>query len=304
MARYAQRALPPVPPPYLPPGRVATLAGRGEVFYRHHEGGRSGEPTVVLLHGWTATADLQWFTAYEQLGARYPFLAIDHRGHGRGLRSEQRFTLEGAADDAAALCEHLGLRDVILVGYSMGGPIAMLTAHRHPDLAAGIVCMATALEWRDSVTDRAQWFGLFFLDILLRSRFSRHGNRFGFERLARGRPEVEPYVGWLLAESRRGDPAALVEAGRALSLHDARAWAAELRRIPATVVYTTMDQLVKVDKQAALGAALDAEFLYLAGDHFVSVARPRAFSDATRAAVDRVAARVSVARQARASAVA
>ena len=53
-------------------------------------------------------------------------MAIDHRGHGRGLRTLQRFRLEDAADDAAALCELLGLKDVILVGYSMGGPIALL----------------------------------------------------------------------------------------------------------------------------------------------------------------------------------
>src|SRR4029079_12078027 len=128
MARSRERALPPIPPPYLPPARVSLLPGRGEVFYRHHEGGQPGEPTVVLLHGWTATADLQWFTAYEELGARYSYVAIDHRGHGRGLRSLQKFRLEDAADDAAALCELLGLKDVILAGYPMGGPIAFPAA--------------------------------------------------------------------------------------------------------------------------------------------------------------------------------
>jgi 3-oxoadipate enol-lactonase len=303
MARHPDRELPPLPPPFLPPGRVAVLPERGEIFYRHHEGGRPGEPTVVLLHGWTATADIQWFTAYEELGRRYPFVAVDHRGHGRGMRTEQRFSLEDAADDVAGLCEHLGLRDVILVGYSMGGPIAMHVAHRHPELAAGIVCIATAMEWRETVWDRAQWFALFWLEIFLRSRMSRHGNRIGLRRLARGKPEVEPYVAWLAAETRRGDPASLTEAGRALSAHDARAWAPTIR-IPATVVYTTHDQLVKTEKQAELGAALDAEFLYLAGDHFVNVARPQAFSEATRRAVDGVVARISVARPARPTAVA
>jgi pimeloyl-ACP methyl ester carboxylesterase len=279
------------------------LPGRGEIFYRHHEGGRPGEPTVVLLHGWTATADVQWFTAYEELGARYPFVAVDHRGHGRGLRTEQPFTLEDAADDVAALCEHLGLHDVVLVGYSMGGPIAMHTAHRHPDLAAGLVCIATALEWRETFRDRAQWFALFWLVIFLRSRMSRDGIRAGLRRLARGNPALEPFIPWLAAETRRGDPASLTEAGRALSQHDARPCAPAIR-IPATVVYTTDDQLVKVEKQAELGAALDAEFLYLAGDHFVNLARPQAFSHAVRTAVDGVAARVSAARPARSSAVA
>ena len=86
------------------------MPGRGEIFYRHHTGGEAGAPTLLLLHGWTASADLQWFTAYQALGERYPFVAIDVRGHGRGLRSEVPFTLEDAADDAAALVRHLGRR--------------------------------------------------------------------------------------------------------------------------------------------------------------------------------------------------
>ena len=77
-------------PPGLPEGSIALLPGRGEVFYRHHRGDPS-LPTLLLLHGWTASADLQWFTAYEQLAERYSFVAVDHRGHGRGLRSDEPF---------------------------------------------------------------------------------------------------------------------------------------------------------------------------------------------------------------------
>ena len=83
-------------------------------------------PTVVLLHGWTASSDLQFFTAYEALAARCSFVGIDHRGHGRGLRSPTAFTLEDVADDAAAVLRHLGDTNVVAIGYSMGGPISML----------------------------------------------------------------------------------------------------------------------------------------------------------------------------------
>ena len=108
-------------------------------------------PTLLLLHGWTASADLQFFTAYETLAEAYSFVAVDHRGHGRGIRNAREpFRLEDAADDAAALVEALGLGPVILVGYSMGGPISMLFWRRHPELVAGMVLEATALEWRES----------------------------------------------------------------------------------------------------------------------------------------------------------
>lgn len=99
--------------PWLPPGNTAVLDGRGEVFYRHHRHADPSAPTLLLLHGWTASADLQFFTAYEELAADFSFVAIDHRGHGRGMRSAAKFQLEDAADDAAALIEHLGVGPVL-----------------------------------------------------------------------------------------------------------------------------------------------------------------------------------------------
>ena len=70
----------------LPPGRRVDLPGRGTTFVRELPG-PPGAPVVVLLHGWTVSADLNWFACYEALGRRYRVLAIDHRGHGRGLRA-------------------------------------------------------------------------------------------------------------------------------------------------------------------------------------------------------------------------
>ena len=78
------------------------IEGRGELFVRLHRHPDPAAPTVLLLHGWTASSDLQFFTAYEALAERCTFVGIDHRGHGRGLRSPDAFTLEDAADDAAA----------------------------------------------------------------------------------------------------------------------------------------------------------------------------------------------------------
>ncbi len=101
----------------------------------------------------------QFFTAYEELAAKYSFVALDHRGHGRGLRAH--FTLEDAADDAAALVEQLGVGPVVLVGYSMGGPISLHLADRHRSGSSPGWCVqATALEWRATRADRLQWKAL------------------------------------------------------------------------------------------------------------------------------------------------
>ena len=100
--------------PWLPPGRTAVLGDRGEFFYRHFQHGDPNAPTVLLLHGWTASGDLQFFTAYEALAEMCSFVAIDHRGHGRSVRFPGRFELQDAADDAAALLVHLGAPPVIV----------------------------------------------------------------------------------------------------------------------------------------------------------------------------------------------
>ncbi|MEZ5215284.1 MAG: alpha/beta fold hydrolase [Ilumatobacteraceae bacterium] len=123
------------PIPELPEGRTRCLPGRGEMFFRRSQGGRVGDPTVLLLHGWTASADTQFFSAYPALVSRYSFVAPDHRGHGRGMRA--RFTLEDVADDAAALVRSLGVGPVVTVGFSMGGPISMLSPTVTPTSSPG-----------------------------------------------------------------------------------------------------------------------------------------------------------------------
>src|SRR5690606_10345595 len=87
------------PIPWLPEGRTKALPGRSEVFFRQHHNDAPDAPTVLLLHGWTASADLQFFTSYPALAEMCSFVAPDHRGHGRGARPTEPFELEDAADD-------------------------------------------------------------------------------------------------------------------------------------------------------------------------------------------------------------
>jgi non-heme chloroperoxidase len=87
------------------------------IFYKHWGTG----PTVVFSHGWPLNADA-WDAQMLFLGQRgYRVVAHDRRGHGR---SEQTWTgneYDTFADDLAELLEKLDLKDVTLVGHSMGG---------------------------------------------------------------------------------------------------------------------------------------------------------------------------------------
>ena len=286
-SRYRKRVspLPTGPPigPSLPPGYIVVLPGRGETFARVNVGSDQGRPTLFLLHGWTATADLQWCTAYEALGV-YNFVAIDHRGHGRGIRSEEPLTFEAAADDAAATLRALGHGPVIAVGYSMGGPIAMQLCRRHPDLVRGLVLVATALEWRAKRWERLHWRTMPVVEGFFRSRFALRYARRVLAFTLDDDGEVGTWASWMMAELRRGDPRALREVGDALARHDARPWARELG-VPSAVLVTADDRWVWPRKQRALAKALGADVVEVRGDHLTFLSHPDDFADALAKAI-------------------
>lgn len=280
-------ALAPVPP-WLPPGQVINLPGRGEVFVRD-SGGTAADPAVLLLHGWTASADLNFFPVYAELAKSYRVIALDLRGHGRGMRSTEPFSLEDCADDAAALLDQLGAEHVIAVGYSMGGPVGLLLARRHPGTVGALVMQATALEWRRTARERMIWRLLSVLELSLRL-----GSGAGFvERALRQAieeaPELDVYRPWLAAEFRRGLARELADAGRALSRYDAQPWAGQLG-LPAAMLITTRDRLVRPSKQRELAEALHARVIEIDADHDLPLVKGDEYARLTKLAVDTAAA--------------
>ena len=297
----------PVPPEGLPPARIVNVPGHGEMLVRESAPASTPNvhgrpvPTIALLHGWTASADLNWFRAYPTLAARWHVVAMDHRGHGRGIRSEDRFTLEAAADDVAALLRTIGASSAsrraspavpaVLVGYSMGGPIALLAAHRHPDVVRGLVLQATALEWRATRRERIVWKTMAAVEYLFRLGRPRGIVEHALRDMVKRAPDLEPLVPWLKAELRRGDPEALADAGRALGNYDFRSHASGID-VPAAVVVTTKDRLVRPRKQRQLAAALPTVRTYeLPGDHDAAAVLGDAFARVTAQAVEWVLAR-------------
>jgi 3-oxoadipate enol-lactonase len=259
-------------PAGLPPGQILPVPGRGEFFVR--DSGGPGVP-LMLLHGWMFAADLNWHPSYGPLAAAgYRVIAIDHRGHGRGLRTPAPFRLEDCAADAAAVVGELDCGPVIAVGYSMGGPIAALMARDHPERVRGAVFCATASNWRQPLM-RAIWramgivrlsLGLFDLQVW-RSALRRWGAPDG------------PYTTWLASELSRGNARDLAEAGRELGRYDGRPWLGRLTA-PSAVVVTTRDAAVPPREQRLLAALLGAPMFEVASDHLAVARAPDAFNRA------------------------
>lgn len=270
-------------PPLLP-GRIVHLPGRGEIFVRHHIHRDPAAPTVLLLHGWTASSDLQFFTAYEDLARDFSVVGVDHRGHGRGLRPNRPFSLEDCADDAADVVRALGISSVTTVGYSMGGPISLLVWKRHPELVDAMVLQATALEWSGTRGERNRWRVGRVIGPVIRQISTPRLMRFGLRRAIPRGHELSRFVPWIVGEIRRNDQWMVSEAGRAISHFDARPFAGDVD-VPTAFVLTTRDRLVPPRKQQALAEAVKATVVHLDGDHLAPMQMPREFSAATRRAV-------------------
>jgi len=274
----------PLPPPDLPPGRVVAVPGVGELFVRDTgaredqrpdastaspppSGAPAPDPTILLLHGWMLPADATWFPSYGPLSRYGRVLAVDHRGHGRGLRPSAPFRLADAADDVAALLRHLDAGPVVVVGFSMGGPIAQLLWQRHRDLVRGLVLVATSATFNTTWRDRWTWRSMGLLQLVLRivprlwwERLLGRAAQFGPSRirrvLRRGVPEeVRRLLPWFVSELDRASAEDVAEAGRELSRFDAREWIADID-VPVAVLVTQEDALVPSRNQRDLAARI------------------------------------------------
>jgi pimeloyl-ACP methyl ester carboxylesterase len=268
---------PPVPPFEPPPARTLSVPSVGELFLR--DTGGDG-PVVMLLHGWTASADLNWWGTYGDLQqAGYRVLAIDHRGHGRGLRTYEPFSLAACASDAAAALEVLGAAPAVVVGYSMGGAIAQLLARDHPAAVSGLVLSGTAQHWQDRRL-RHYWrtMGPLSLALAVAPRASwRWGLRYAGLRESR-------WTAWVLAELMRHSATDIAEAGRELGRFDSRPWLSGLE-VPCAVVLTSGDHAVPPSKQRELATALNAPIFEAPIDHIEITKRAEAYNPALLEAI-------------------
>jgi 3-oxoadipate enol-lactonase len=283
------------PIPDLPTGHPIDLPGRGRSWVYDSDaegapmGAESDRPTLVLLHGWTSTAALNWCRCFGPLSRQSRVIALDQRGHGLGIRSRRPFRLEDCADDAATLVEQLDLGAVIPVGYSMGGPIAQLFWQRHPDLVKGLVLCATAGRFagRPELNGPVGTLG-YGLGLAL-SGLPANLLRPGYGAIVRNRANEQGVAPWAIREWERNDPAALIQAGFALGRFDSTAWTASID-VPTSVIVTTLDVTVGPARQWRLAQSIPGAIAFpVAGTHRACVDQAVLFVPALVAACQAVA---------------
>lgn len=216
---------------------------------------------------------------------------MDHRGHGRGIRSRRRFRLADCADDAAALINVLGTGPVIAVGYSMGGPVAQLLWHRHPDRVAGLVLCATTRSFATGAHEKLGFLAMGGASFA--ARLTPGVARKAVARRVLGsRAEDCTLESWIQQEMQRSDWTAVLEAGDALGRFDSRGWIGDVDK-PTAVVATMRDGMVAPARQLALARSIPGATVHpVEGDHTSCVTDPGRFVPVLLAACASVASRL------------
>jgi len=103
----------------------------------------TGTPLVVL-NGFAATKDDWDPTFLAHLASEYELVVLDSRGMGESSDDGGDFTIEDLAEDVASLIQEIGLGRPAVLGWSMGGYVALALALRHPDLVERLVLLSTS----------------------------------------------------------------------------------------------------------------------------------------------------------------
>jgi pimeloyl-ACP methyl ester carboxylesterase len=101
-----------------------------------------GEPALVFLHGWCGER-AYWKHQADTFAADHRVVTLDQAGHGESGKDRKSWSASGLAADVEAVVKALGLKRVILVGHSMGGPVALLAAKRMPGRVVAVIGVYT-----------------------------------------------------------------------------------------------------------------------------------------------------------------
>jgi pimeloyl-ACP methyl ester carboxylesterase len=134
------------------------------MYYEVHGEG-DGAP-LLLLHGGLFDIDLQFGALLPGLSAGRQVVAADFQGHGRTNDLERPLSSAALADDVVGLLRHLGLAQVDVFGFSVGGAVALELAVRHPGLVRRLVVSSASFAPEGMRPENAEAVGAMTVDMI------------------------------------------------------------------------------------------------------------------------------------------
>jgi 3-oxoadipate enol-lactonase len=229
------------------------FVGDSEFFVR--EAGSPDAPPLLLVHGWGDHSLVVWWKFIAKLASRYRVILPDGRNTGKSDHLRGRFEIADLADDLAGIMTALGIDRADVVGYSMGGLVALELAHRHPRRVEKLVLAGTSPGPTRSTIERVVGGAVVVtvraLDRLSRSEVSRARTAY-LENVGAILPK---HVRWAYWQHQNRDADLYWMAGSAVNRFDARGWVGRLRQ-PTLVIINTEDQLMFPEVQYELASLL------------------------------------------------
>jgi pimeloyl-ACP methyl ester carboxylesterase len=121
--------------------KVATVASADGSSIAYGVRGQ-GERTIVFIHCWTCNQEF-WRPQIEHFAGNYRVAWLDLAGHGLSDSNRREYTMAAFGQDVAAVVNEIGAKNVVLVGHSMGGPVAIEAAGLLGEKVIGIVGVDT-----------------------------------------------------------------------------------------------------------------------------------------------------------------
>jgi pimeloyl-ACP methyl ester carboxylesterase len=121
--------------------KVDATSSKDEVRIAYTASG-SGDPALVFIHGGLADRSF-WASQMEFFAARHRVIALDLAGHGESAQNRTAWSMQAFGSDVCAVIQAQDLGRAILIGNSLGGPVAVEAALLAPDRIIGIVAVDT-----------------------------------------------------------------------------------------------------------------------------------------------------------------
>ncbi len=127
--------------PAVAPVTTATVASVDGVEIRYDVAGK-GDTALVFVHCWTCNRRF-WDESFAYFGKNYQVVRLDLAGHGESGKGRKDYTMAAFGGDVAAVVDKLGLKRIVLIGHSMGGPVSLEAEKRLGARVIGVVGVDT-----------------------------------------------------------------------------------------------------------------------------------------------------------------
>jgi pimeloyl-ACP methyl ester carboxylesterase len=264
--------------------RVAFAAKDGESKFAtlngvkiHYQSYGQGGEAFVLVHGWSSNLEA-WGRQIPELAKRGRVIALDLPGHGKSDKPELAYTMDHFAAAIDAVMKDAKVERAVVLGHSMGTPVARQFYRKYPKKTLAIVIVDGALRPFGDKAMRDQFVSA------IRSPNYKEAAPPMFKQMS-GMASAEEQDR-ILASFMNTPQYVLVSAME--SMNDEALYAADKINVPVLAMLAKSPFWPPDTEQFLKGLAPDLEYHMLEGvDHFLHIEKPKEFNDAVIAFVDK-----------------